>query len=113
MNTEQCRAYLVEHCAKRVERRYEGRIDGSVQGKLYALICADARKPSKWKRRSKYHLGSLTDVDGGNNGGGANYSEQFGTDGVVREFYLEGSDGVCFALIEVNNKIVDVIDLSD
>lgn len=67
-----------------------------------------ARTASKWKRRTKYAVGS--DADG-------NYYDAIENGrlkgGVVRVFELSGSDGAAVAVVEKNGKVVYVDDLSD
>lgn len=82
----------------------------------------NAANPKKWKRRAKYGIGSKTDREGGNSGGGCDYGEgdyvrqSHGVDpagGVVREFWLEDTDHITLALLEKNGALTVIDDLSD
>ena|ERR1019366_10239676 len=69
----------------------------------------NSRKPKKWKRLRKYTVGSPTDAE--NCLSLEDYPELTG--GIVREFWLRGTDHVTVQLVEKDGKIVFIEDLSD
>jgi hypothetical protein len=99
---------LIQH---RIEARYEtsdldkNDPDEAELIKEYSLIINKAKNASNWKRIRKYKWGGSKDH--------IFYDDDKLQGGVVREFWLEDTDHITVAVIEVNNKIVTTEDLSD
>lgn len=114
LSTADCQKYLVEKYAEDVKARYEDYQDSPDNQE----VIKNASTPGKWKRMTKYNVGS--DIDKGEKEcalggyGGMNYHEYPKyTGGIVRTFYLEGTDHITYNLIEVGGKIVGEDDCSD
>ena len=119
LSTADCQKYLVEKKLEDIKAMYGDETDTSPEGQaFYNEIITNASNPKMWKRMTKYNVGS--DLDKGEKecapGGyaGMNYHQrpQY-AGGIVRTFYLEGTDHITFNLIEVDGKIVGEDDCSD
>ena len=76
----------------------------------------NAKLPKKWKRVTKFKVGGKFDKE--NHGWDTNeYAEQqIGkplAGGVIREFWLEDTDHVTIAILELSGKLYFLDDLSD
>jgi hypothetical protein len=116
MTTADCRKYIIANLLAQVDHRLGpsmGLPPAEVQ--WHARVRQSAATPTKWKRRIKYNVGSKVDIEGSDGiGGGLDFAQQPALHGgVVREFFLDDSDGICFALVEKNSAIVHVEDLCD
>ena len=83
--------------------------------KYAAKVIIDAADPKKWKRRNKYKIGSKADMDGGaGEYSGMRYGENPEyAGGIVRIFWLQDSDHITVALLELDGKLKLIDDLSD
>jgi len=131
ITTADCRKFLAEHpeVQQHVRGRYDPEEDYGEGSDDYIKeleqICRNGANPKKWKRNTKYKVGSEIDREGGDCGGGGDFGndfavkyclEEFGVDprgGVIREFWLEGTDHITYALLEKDGKLYIVDDLSD
>ena len=80
----------------------------------------NAANPKKWKRQRKFNVGSKVDLESGaptgDTAGIAFIKQTAGVDptgGVVREFWLEDTDHITLAILELNNNLYLIDDLSD
>ena len=117
LSTADCQAWLVQNKAEDIKAMFDDG-DTSDDGGYSKKIIANASNPSKWKRMTKYNVGS--DIDKGKKEcasggyGGMNYCDYPKyAGGVVRTFYLDGTDHITYNLIEVNGQIVGEDDCSD
>lgn len=117
LSTADCQKYLVDKYAKDIREMYME--DGVDELSDYSKkIIANAANPKKWKRMTKYTVGS--DIDKGEKEcapggyGGMNYCD-YGkyAGGIVRTFYLDETDHITYNLIEVDGQIVGEDDCSD
>lgn len=121
LSTADCQKYLVDTKGAERQADYQEDMKRGVldpEEAAYAKELADAAStPSKWKRMTKYNVGSALDkgdkecAPGGY--GGMNYHRHIPLNGIVRTFYLEGTDHITYNLIEVDGKIVHEDDCSD
>lgn len=114
MSSDDVKKFLVSRAL--VLASIDGKFDGKSHDDVawHARVRANARKPAKWKRATKYLVDSSVDRDGGDDGGGHEYfrNTKF-AGGTVREFVLEEGDGVRYAVIEVGGVCVHVDDVGD
>lgn len=119
LSTADCQKYLVDTKAADIKEMYS-EVDGDVGDQIdeySAKIIKNAATPAKWKRMTKYLVGS--DIDKGEKEcapggyGGMNYHSHIPVGAVVRTFYLEGTDHITYNVIEVDGKIVHEDDCSD
>lgn len=127
ITTADCRKFLTTDPKVQdvVQGRYdivECEVDDPEEIKYFNKVLKDAKIPKRWKRRTKYKIGSETDRMGGDVGGGSDYAnsdyikQSIGFDpvgGVIREFWLEGTDHVTVAILEKDGVLTLVDDLSD
>lgn len=119
LSTADCQNWLIQHKLEHIKAMYGDETDDTPENKTYYNeIITNASTPKKWKRMTKYNVGS--DIDKGEKEcapggyGGMNYCDHpMYAGGVVRTFYLEGTDHITFNLIEVNGQIVEAEDCSD
>lgn len=118
LSTADCQKYLVEKHAEDVKARYEDYGDGEEISDDNKQVIKNAANPKKWKRMTKYTVGS--DIDKGEKecapggyGGMEYHRYPKYAGGVVRTFYLEGTDHITYNLIEVDGKIVGEDDCGD
>jgi hypothetical protein len=121
LSTADCQKYLAQTKGAERQADYEsdkkrGMTDPDELA--YAKELADsASNPKKWKRMTKYLVGS--DIDKGEKDcapggyGGMDYARHIPAGGIVRTFYLEGTDHITYNLVEVDGKIVYEDDCSD
>ena len=122
LTTAACQKWLVENKGVARKAEYEDDMKRGILDDNEAAWAKElatwACNPKKWKRMTKYNVGS--DIDKGDKecapGGyaGMNYHENpryLG--GIVRTFYLEGTDHITYNLIEVDGQIVGEDDCSD
>ena len=116
LTTEDCQKYLVEKHADDIAAMFNDPDYENDEGTM--LWIKNAKNPKKWKRMTKYNVGSDIDkgetpcAPGGYAGRGYHEHPQF-AGGIVRTFYLEGTDHVTYNLIEVDGQIVGEEDCSD
>lgn len=126
VTTADCRNFLVSNAEVQhhVRDRYDPTDCDNDKNYRRELeqICRNGANPRKWKRNIKYKVGSKVDREGGDRGGGLSYCDNefverdLGVDptgGTVREFWLEGSDHITYALLEKDGKLFLLDDLSD
>jgi len=122
LSTADCRNWLVKHKADEVQAKWDDLDDPDLEPEereFIEKICRYARTPSKWKRITKYKVGSKIDMGDEEPAnyegrGGHCYAHQPALlGGVVRQFYLEDTDHITYMLVEVDGQIVYVDDASD
>lgn len=94
---------------------------GVSDGEVYhAQWVVDAKKPNKWKRQSKHKVGSKLDLANscpvGDIEGIKVVKSLLGIDptgGVLRNFWLEATDHITLQVLELNNQLYLLDDLSD
>lgn len=119
LSTADCTRFLTTNSEVQqlVKDRYDwDNDDYDKENREYARrILIDATNPKKWKRRNKYIIGSKTDMDGGVGiYSGMRYGENTKyTGGILRIFWLEDTDHITVALLELNGNLKVIDDLSD
>lgn len=125
ITTADCRKWLASNqkVQRTVWERYcPDEADCAQEKQEYLKVIATGKVPKNWKRNTKYKVGSKTDIDGGDSGGGLNYGNNpyviqcAGVDptgGVIREFWLDGTDHVTIAVLEKDEQLYFLEDLSD
>lgn len=118
LSTADCQKWLVEHMAPDIVEMCQEALKEDPTCTYAQEETANALNPKKWKRMTKYNVGS--DIDKGEKEcapggyGGMNYHNHPKlAGGIVRTFYLEGTDHITYNLIEVDGVIVDTDDCSD
>lgn len=126
ITTADCRNWLVASPkVQQLIRDRTGTTDGDPDPDAAQWI-AWGKNPKKWKRNCKYKVGSKTDLEGADSGaGGGGYGDAEGvemtkqfcgvdpTGGVIRNFWLEGTDHVTIAVLEKDGNLYLLEDLSD
>ena len=110
MTTEDCRQYLITNWSPKIKAQYE-EVDpvATEEDKKYSQkVIKDAFNPKKWKRVMKYNVGSNTDQENCDYGSDPKY-----VGGVVRAFYLQGTDHITINLIEKDGQIIADEDMGD
>jgi len=114
LTTDDCRKWLAASpVIKKLVKDRSGVSDGEEDALTEWVI--DAADPKKWTRQSKVKVGSKTDKDD------MNYADPFFanqlgfplTGGVVRTFWLKGTDHVTVSILELNGSLHFLDDLSD
>lgn len=124
ITTADCRNFLVAHTD--IQREVAGRYDpADYQGDpVYQAemrqIVANGKNPKKWKRQRKYKVGSKADLESASPAGdefGISFTKKnLGVDptgGTIREFWLEDTDHITIAVLELNGVLYFLDDLSD
>lgn len=116
MNTAELKQFLATNAEvqRMIQERYDlGEYEDNAPAEEIAhheKVVRDAKDPKKWKRVRKYNVGSVTEMGVGDDIAHV-YPHLIG--GVVREFWLDGTDHVTFLLVEKDGDIKLVDDLSD
>ena len=123
ITTADCRNFLASDPT--VQRIIHERAADAVEIAYSDKVISNGKNPKRWKRITKYKVGSKTDLEGGELGGGMGYSHpdqvkyvirECGVDptgGVVRDFWLEETDRVTISLLEKEGQLYFLEDLSD
>lgn len=124
ITTADCRNFLVtDPKVKQIVEDRSGHTDAANGDESWSDVqtqwVTDSKNPKKWKRQTKHKVGSKKAsvvLDYGTPENAAFCKQQIGVDptgGVIRTFWLEGTDHITIAILEVNGTLYLLDDLSD